>query len=404
MKTNYSLASSFVENLDREILEFINRGLDITDDEHFNELAIREFALQYHTIEPYREYCDSKGVTPASAGNWQEIPAVPSLAFKKFILASFPVEKAEHAYFTSGTSKPTERGRIYRDAGAVRLIIAANGLLTRSYLFPDLEKMKILLMVPSPKMVPGMGMAIGLEEVRKSFGTAESRYLISPLGLDVKALLNGLKDSEKSGRPIALIGATSGFVFFFKACERDGISFRLPKGSRICDGGGYLGQFGDCTKDEYFVKCEKLLGIEQKLCVNVLGMGESSSNYFDNSFRNSRLGLTEIPRCKENPPWTRTVLVDTTDFNKRVKRGEAGLLRHYDLTNRAMVFAVQTDNLGIETEHGFEIIGRWNKELGSINIDYSAPAHPGGKVVTQLTEFLLRRNLSNIGRIYSKLK
>jgi anaerobic magnesium-protoporphyrin IX monomethyl ester cyclase len=399
---DYSLESDFVIQLDQDILEFIYRGLEGEDEDRFAELAMREFELQYNTIEPYRKYCKNKDVSPKSVTSWDQIPAVPSMAFKKFALASFPVEKAEHAYFTSGTSNPAIKGKIFRDAGAVRLIKEANGLLTRSYLFPDEERMKILLMVPSPKMVRNMGMAIGLEEVRKRFGTPDSRYLISPLGLNLKALLAGLKESESSGEPIALIGATSGFIYFFKACEKDGVSFKLPKGSRICDGGGYLGQFGECTKQEYFAKCEKVLGIKENYCVNVLGMGESSTNYFDNVLRNF-IVCEEAPRCKEVPPWTRTIVVDTKEF-KRVSKGEIGLLRHYDLANRAMVCAVQTDNLGFETEYGFEIIGRWNKELGAVGIDYSATGHPGGKIVTQMTDFLMRRSLSGIGRIYSRLK
>lgn len=400
---DYSLESDFVKQLDRDILEFIRQGLEGGNEERFVELALREFELQYHTIEPYREYCKNKGVSPKSATNWDQIPAVPSLAFKKFVLASFPVERAEHAYFTGGTNNPVIKGKIFRDANAVRLIKEANGILTRSYLFPDIHTMKILLMVPSPKMVPKMGMAIGLEEVRKRFGNPDSRYLISLRGLDVKGLLAALKESEASGEPIALVGATSGFIYFFKACEKNGISFKLPQGSRVCDGGGYLGQFGECTKEEYFRKCDKVLGVKEQFCVNVLGMGETSTNFFDNVLRNSVIARKEVTRCKEIPPWTRTVVVDTRKFT-RVPKGEIGLLRHYDLANRAMVFAVQTDNLGCETEHGFEIVGRWNKELGAVGIDYSARGHPGGKIVTQMTDFLMRRSLSGIGKFYSRLK
>jgi hypothetical protein len=400
--TDYSLESQHVKRLDEDVLDFIHQGLENQEEERFNGLALREFELQYHFIEPYRQYCDTKGVSPASATHWAQIPAVPSMAFKKFILASFPVEKAEHAYFTSGTSNPALKGKIYRDAGAVRLIKEANGLLTRSFLFPDTERMKVLLMVPSPRIAPSMGMAVGLEEVRKRFGTPESRYLISLTGLNVKALVGALKESESSGEPIALIGATSGFVYFFKACQEKKVSFSLPEGSRVCDGGGYLGQFGECTKAEYFKMCENVLGVTAPFCVNVLGMGETSTNFFDNVLRNALVTGQAVPRGKEVPPWTRTMVVDTGEF-KPVPKGEIGLLRHYDLVNRAMVFAVQTDNLGCETDEGFEIIGRWNKKTGAVGVDPSASGHPGGKIATQLTNLLMRRQLSGVGKVYSRL-
>jgi hypothetical protein len=210
-----------------------------------------------------------------------------------------------------------------------------------------------------------------------------------------------LKQSEDSGSPIALIGATSGFVYFFSACAKEGIRFRLPEGSRICDAGGYMGQFGECSKEEYFKKCREVLGIEEKFCVNVLGMGECSTNYFDNVLKNHFSG-TKRDRCKEIPPWTRTAVVDTREF-RRLPKGKVGLLRHYDLTNRAMVFAVQTDNLGFETEDGFEIIGRWSKELGEIRTDGPA-RHPGGRVMTQLMDYLTRRRLSKIKKVYLGLQ
>jgi hypothetical protein len=109
-KMNYSLESDFVKELDRGILEFVLCGMENSDGSRFNELALREFELQYHTVEPYRAYCKKKGASPAAVKQWDQIPAVPSAAFKKFVMASFPVEKAEHAYFTSGTTDPSRKG------------------------------------------------------------------------------------------------------------------------------------------------------------------------------------------------------------------------------------------------------------------------------------------------------
>ncbi|MDH5525117.1 MAG: hypothetical protein OEY01_14160 [Desulfobulbaceae bacterium] len=48
---------------------------------------------------------------------------------------------------------------------------------------------------------------------------------------------------------MALIGATSCFIYFFQACKKENIVFSLPPGPRICDGGGYVGEFGDWAKE-----------------------------------------------------------------------------------------------------------------------------------------------------------
>lgn len=396
--TDYSLDSKFAKKLDEDILEFVQQGVNYSDEEKFNEIALREFELQFNANEPYKQFCLEKRVVPGSIDKWVDIPPIPSQAFKELIIASFPLEKTALAYTTGGTSSPNRRGRIYRDERAVELVYEANGLVTKSYLFPDVDKMKILLMVPSPQMVPSMGMAVGLEQVRVRFGTTDSAYLISFRGLDAKTLLNSLKRAEKTGEPIALIGATTGFIYFLNACEKEGVRFNLSKGSRICDGGGYMGRFGEITREEYYYKCEKMLGIPYEYCVNTLGMGECSTNYFDNVLRDNYLGVRFSERYKVAPPWTRTIVVDTETF-ERLPRGEIGLLCHYDIVNRAMVFAVQTDNLGYETEKGFEIIGRAKPAKGKISkVPSGEPVGhaggPPGKLARRISSYIINRQMS----------
>lgn len=399
---NYLLKSDFLNKQDQDILEFILQGLDNRDGKRFNELALKEFERQYNVSTPYKEFCKSVNVVPKTIAHWEEIPAVASFAFKKAGRGPLHAEKAEQLYLNSGIVQLKKRKeKTYRDKWGVAMIRTDNALLTRAFLFPDVEKMKILLMVPSPKMAPWMEMAIGMEHVRMEFGTPDSRFLISPFGLDIKTLLEALKRAERIREPLALIGATFGLVLFLDACEKEGIRFSLPKGSRICDTGGYMGRYTGCSKEEYFIKCGQVLGVEEDFCINVLWICESSTIYFDNVLKNFFSGVKK-KRYKEVPHWARTIAVDTREF-KRLPKSEIGLLRHYDLTNRVTAFAVQTDNLGFETEDGFEIIGKWNKNIGKIDIDHSV-CHPGGRLATKMIDYMMRRKLSMVGRIYSRLK
>lgn len=397
---DYSLDSAFVRQLDEELLEFIGRGLEHRDEETFNRLALKEFELQFYTVKPYREFCQRKGITPDTISSWEEIPAVPTLAFKKFVLTTFPPERAVQSYMSSGTTDFTHRSRIYRDQRAVEIMVRANALLTREYLFPDRERMRILFFAPSPRLVPTMGMAVGLGEVRRLFGTEDSTFLITYRGLDLETLLRALHEAEETGEPIALIGATSAFIYFLRACEREGLRFELPPGSRICDGGGYQGQFGECSREEFWDMCARILNVPSHYCINVLGMAETSTNFFDNVLRNYLRGRRKV-RYKELPPWTRLRIVDPETLTP-VPPGEPGLLCHYDLANRAMMFAVQTDNVGVAVEDGFEILGRWRKKDGRVYLDRTFQ-HPGGRVLNTLTEFLLRRKFSRIGSVYDRI-
>lgn len=354
---DYSIHSETVKAFDKELEVLIQKGTGCFDETTFNKLALQEFAIQYHNVELYRQLCDSEGVNPATATSWEEIPALPSDYFKKSVIASFPLSETELTLMTSGTSNPNLPGKIYRDKRCVELYYEANRLMAKNYLFPDVERMKILLMVPSPKMSPTMGMAVGLEQLRQNFGTEDSLYLISPDGMEWEMLFDALHEAEETGEPVAIVGATSGLVYFYNFCREQGLHFQLPAGSRICDGGGYFGTFGDCSRQEYLKLCAETLGVPEHYCVNTLGSGESTTNYFDNVLRNHLLGRHDVPRCKECPPWSRTIVVDPAT-GVRVTKGTVGLLRHCDLINRANVFAVQTNNLGYETDDGFEIIGR----------------------------------------------
>jgi anaerobic magnesium-protoporphyrin IX monomethyl ester cyclase len=387
---------------DRDILEFVLRGLDHRDEKQFNDLALKEFERQYNVSAPYKEFCKSVNVVPETIANWEEIPAVSSFVLKKVIMGSLPDEKVEQLYLNSGIIQlKNKKEKTYRDKWAVAIIRTGNILLAKTYLFPDVEKIKILFMLPSPRMAPLMEMAIGMEHVRTEFGTPDSRFLISPLGLDIKTLLKALKHAEKTGEPLALIGATFGLDLFLDACEKEGIRFSLPEGSRICDTGGYMGRYMGCSKEEYFRKCGQALGVEEDFCINVLWICENSTIYFDNVLKNFLYGEKK-KRYKKPPPWSKTIAVDTREF-RRLPKGKIGILRHYDLTNRLAGFAVQTDNLGFETEDGFEIIGKWNKKIGKTDLDHSV-WHPGGKLATKITNYVMRRKLSKIGRIHSHLK
>ncbi len=359
------------EELDREILDFIKEGTGYDDEERFNNLALKEFAYQYYENGVYQKLCCSRGVSPGDISHWSEIPPLPTNAFKEAVIASFPLSETELSLLTSGTTDPHARGKIYRDRDSLEIIKLCNYMLTKEFVFPDVERMKIMLLVPSPRVAPGMPMAYGLEQAKNEFGTADSKYYITPNGLEVSELVADLKEAEEKGDPVCLMGATSGFVFFYNHCREQGIRFTLPPGSRVCDGGGYQGTFGECSRERFYEVVKDLFGIPVHYCVNTLGMGESGTNYFDNVLRDHLRGLPAGERYKCDLPWTRTTVVGFRT-GQRMPRGELGLIRHYDLTNRATVLAVQTDNIGYETDQGFEILGR------SANIPGYDVQLPGG--------------------------
>ena len=356
------------DGLVERIKAMVAGGVD-GDSAPFDALALDLFVWQYGANAPYREFCQKRGVTPEKVTRWQDIPAFPTDAFKTAIVTSFPFENAVMAQLTSGTTA-NQRGQIFRDAIGRELVLSANRTMTAAWLFPDFaqgQRCRILILAPSPEMAPSMGMAIGMEETRKAFGSPESRFLLDWSGLDIQALIDAFAEAERTGVPLAMIGSTSAFVFLFNSCKARGLKFQLPAGSRIGDGGGYRGKFGELTQEDFWALADDVLGIPASHCVNVLGMAESATNYFDNTLRRAYLAKNPTSRRRVCPPWARTVAVDRKSLDV-LPAGEIGLLRHYDLINVPTVLAVQTDNLGfVDADGSFQIVGRAKVENGEVS-------------------------------------
>jgi hypothetical protein len=344
-----------VLDLDEKILSYIRRGTDHQDSEEFNRLALQVFDLQFRYISLYRRYCEKRGITSEDVSSWDQIPALPTDAFKVMELAMLPSETAR-TFMTSGTTRPEERGKVHYDEGGLSLMDATIYEAASAFLFPDRVKTTILIIAPPPDIVPQMIMAYGMNRLKEYFGSAQSRFLIGKEGFDINVLIDELRRSETEGVPITICGGSFGFVNFFDACRERNWRFILPPGSRILDAGGFKGRSREVKRDEFVSDCEQFLGIAKDYCVNLLGMTEISSQFYDNILRNAFKGIN-LPRAKINPPWTRTLVVDP-DTLEPLPAGKTGLLRHLDLANRGHILTVQTDDLGRMTPEGFEIYGR----------------------------------------------
>ncbi|MGC2062914.1 MAG: hypothetical protein WA610_08035 [Thermodesulfovibrionales bacterium] len=377
--------------LTEDILGFIAAGVD-AEIPDFNDYCLRMFAFHYKVNSIFHEFCEAKKVRPGDVDRWQDIPMVYNDVFKTHLVASFPLEQSVMACLTGGTTSLTQRGRIFRDEDGKRLVFAANKMMTGSYLFPDFEEGKrcrILILAPSPEMAPSMGMAIGIDQTRRHFGTPDSKFLLGKSGIHINELLKALRESEASGVPLALIGATSAYIYFFQACRRKKMSFCLPPGSRICDGGGYRNRFGVFNREDYYGMVTEILGIPETHCVNVLGEAETATNLFDDALRRHVKGLPKRPRTRPVPPWSRVLAMSIDDL-KPLPDGEVGLLAHWDLANVPTILAVITDNLGYTTDNGSgcEMVGRAKIENGKVSPlpDENAGSPMGDSAIFRMLE------------------
>ena len=155
-------------------------------EERFDALARDLFAFQFSHCEPYRRFCEGRGVTPAGIGGWREIPAVPTGAFKELALRSFPPERTHHVFRTSGTATAA-RGELHLDT----LALYEASLLPafRAHVLPDLASARPVLRVLAPSAAEqlrwlhaidaatgeSLSYSAGLEEQGRSWGFGGSR-------------------------------------------------------------------------------------------------------------------------------------------------------------------------------------------------------------------------------------
>lgn len=322
-------------------------------EEEFNRRALELFSYQYDQMQAYRSLCDTRGATPATLTEWAEIPAVPTSLFKGTRLACGPPAEIASVFSTSGTSDALAKGKSHFSLDGLTLMRQSIITNARRMLFPDVKRIHILVLAPSPELAPQMIMAWGMARLLEEWGTKESRFLVSKDGLDIPSLMRLLRQFSAAGEPVTLIGASFGFVNLLEALKAKEISFKLPEGSRIMDAGGYKGRSRELARAELEQLFLDGFGVPSNQAVNLLGMTELASQFYDNSLIVSAgegVGL-------KNPPWTRTRVVDPLTLEE-VPTGEQGVLCHMDLANLDTPMHVLTDDLGVAGKDGFRVLGR----------------------------------------------
>jgi hypothetical protein len=317
-------------------------------DGEFDELALRLFASQYAANEPYRRFCQGRGATPRQVKSWREIPAVPINGFKDLTLSCQPPENCERVFMTSGTTRGDVKGRHYHPTLAVYDSSMCRNFAAR--FMQGAQRLRMGILFPSEAQMPNSSLAHFLALAVRHFGTADSRYFVGPQGMDCDALFETLATAEDSGEAYALLGASYSFVHLLDELERRGRRFRLPAGSRILDTGGYKKQSHELPLEEFYASLFAAFGVPRGQCINMYGMTELSTQFYDG-------GNVSVPSVKSGPHWIRSRLVDPAT-GRAVARGERGILVHCDLANFNSVTSILTEDVGLEVEGGFLLLGR----------------------------------------------
>jgi hypothetical protein len=342
----------------------------------FEELALSLFQLQFAHNPAYRRLCEFRGVEPKAISRWQEIPAVPASAFKELELTSLAPDERTTVFLSSGTTTQS-RSRHFHNAESLaiyeasllpcfeRHLLADVSELVDEQLLGPMDKLPFLALTPPPAAAPNSSLVHMFDSVSRALASRDSLFVghVDANGswtLDIDATLFVLRKSMCANRPLVLLGTAFNFVHLLDHFATNNIRYKLARGSRVLETGGYKGQSREVPKAELHALVAKHLGIAPEYIVSEYGMSELSSQAYDrvagisvdrSALRDPRSALFQFP------PWARAQVI-SPETSREVAEGETGLLRIFDLANVRSVMAIQTEDLALRCGEGFELIGR----------------------------------------------
>jgi hypothetical protein len=410
----------------------------------FNALALELFALQFEANLPYRRFCERRGVTPDRVDRWDQIPAVPTTAFRDLDLTCLPVAERTVVFQSSGTTS-AQPSRHFHNAASLALYEASlrpwfdihvlrdfqEPLPSRNDAvgmgsadrrpavfggppntpFPTLphpvrstgpqgERSRrtagdddrraagaprspfMIALTPPPSQAPHSSLVHMLNTVLRSFGSADSGFVghVAPDGnwaLDLPRAVSVLREAARAGRPIVLLGTAFNFVHVLDHLAGISARLALPPDSRVLETGGYKGRSRALPKRVLHSLITQWLGVPPSRIVCEYGMCELTSQAYEVGAADT--AQEPSARCFLLPPWARARVV-SAETGQPVGGGETGLLQIVDLANVRSVLAVQTQDLAVRRDPGFELLGRAPsvepRGCSLLSADLLAPARP----------------------------
>ncbi|HUI07970.1 MAG TPA: long-chain fatty acid--CoA ligase [Verrucomicrobiae bacterium] len=337
--------------LQHRVLALMARGVaQPASEDEFNGLACAVFEFQYERCGVYRAYCEQQKCVPETVSHWKQIPAVPASAFRDFTLACFPAEDAVAEFHTSGTTRQKPGRHFFH---TLELYDAAITHAFAPHLLPDNARLPMLVLTPPLQEALQSSLSHMMDVVVREFGAVGSAHYVERGELRAEPLASALREHERAGQPVFLLGTAFAFVHFFDYLAQHNLRFQMADGSRAMETGGFKSRSRELSKKELYGQFENCLGIPPTRVVNEYGMTELSTQFYDQTLREGRQTDRKLA-----PPWSRVLITDPTT-GEEANPGERGLIRIYDLANLWSALCLQTEDLGV-TGGGdaFEVLGR----------------------------------------------
>lgn len=318
----------------------------------FGTLALAVFRHQYEHCSPYRAFCESRTIVPDTVEAWQQVPPVPIQAFK---WADLSCGHPQRVFRSTGTTEGVER-RSRHAIPDLRLSRAAAIGGLRRFLFPDVERMELVSLIPPASERPDSSLAQMVAWAAECFGRDGITEAAAGGFPSFELFSDTLRRSESDGAPVAVLTTTGALIHFLDAARARSLTFRLPHGSRLMDTGGFKGAPRSMSRKGLLHAIWSTFAIPGYFAVNEYGMAELSSQFYDSVIRDRFDGMHRERRLVTSP-WVRAVIVDP-HTRQIAPHGTPGLVCHFDLANAGTAMAVLSEDIGVLDQHGMRLLGR----------------------------------------------
>ena len=354
------LPAGAADDLDARRLAFIRAGEDARED--FSPLALSCLERQLAAIPMLGELARRRTGCESEISSWRDFPPVPSLLLRRAELHERP-SAVRRRFRSSGTSRGAARRVVTAfDDHDLACMDAAIDASARRYLFPDVgdSTMELFVMAPPPEAAPEMIMVYGMARLGRVFCGDRVTWFVGSKGLDLDALMSRLAEAASEGVPVTLAGASFAFVHLLDRLASSGRRLALPEGSRLLHAGGFKGRSRTVDPDELKEAFASHLGLPGHHCVNLLGLTEHASQWYDDDLAAWHEGRPLRPG-KQAPPWCRSRVLDGRDLAV-VAPGEEGRLCHLDLANGHHPLMVLSEDwarsVPQRSDDAFHLLGR----------------------------------------------
>ena len=321
--------------------------------EPFDALACDLARYQASRIPGFARLCAARRKDPAALARADDIPAVPTDAFKVTRVATFEPAEAVATFRTSGTTIGTRGEHLMRDVTTYDAASVASG---RHWLARDLEgRAPVVVLGPAPAEAADSSLVHMCQSFVEAFGLPSSpaaTYLIDGDGvLDLATFDERVATALALNQPMLILGTSFAFVHFVEGLGED--TFHLPRGSRVMQTGGYKGRSREVPADVLRSDLARVFALDVRAIVGEYGMTELSSQFYERTLLDPAAPLGVYAE----PPWARVVPVDPETLAP-VAEGAVGIAKIIDLMNVDSAVAVLTQDRVKRVEDGFQLLGR----------------------------------------------